>query len=208
MLTFEPLPLNKNKVVPQVIKMRNISIMPLLLFLLLNETWCLLLLHSSQTNRWALLQLCSMTSRTGSSSLGNARWTRSYRKLDMWRTTSSGKEKNKPKNKSTKKLKSLRVKLLKDKHNKTWGILDKVFKIYTAWLVLSSCTFACVWVCHHVFLYLFCFFLFCFFKSVSLSSERFCKSKPQTNHDSSAAVQNTVTKLYRDKRKGQFGRWK
>lgn len=208
MLTFEPLPLNKNKVVPQVIKMRNISIMPLLLFLLLNETWCLLLLHSSQTNRWALLPSCSMTSRTGSSSLGNARWTRSYRKLDMWRTTSSGEEKNKPKNKSTKKLKSLRVKLLKDKHNKTWGILDKVFKIYTAWLVLSSCTFACVWVCHHVFLYLFWFFLFCFFKSVSLSSERFCKSKPQTNHDSSAAVQNTVTKLYRDKRKGQFGRWK
>lgn len=107
-----------------------------------------------------------------------------------------------------KKQTKLRVKLLKDKHNKTWGILDKVFKIYTAWLVLSSCTFACVWVCHHVFLYLFCFFLFCFFKSVSLSSERFCKSKPQTNHDSSAAVQNTVTKLYRDKRKGQFGRWK
>lgn len=74
------------------------------------------------------------------------------------------------------------------------------------------------WYCLHVHLpvcgfVITCFFICSGFFFVFLNLFRclqrdFVKANPKTNHDSSAAVQNTVTKLYRDKTKGQFGRWK
>lgn len=71
------------------------------------------------------------------------------------------------------------------------------------------------WYCLHVHLPV-CGFLiicFCIFSGLKKNLFRclqrdFIKTTPKTNHDSFAAVQNTVIKLYRAQNEGQFGRWK
>lgn len=65
--------------------------------------------------RWALLLSCSMTSRTESSSHGNARVRkRSYRQLEMWTTSCSGNERKITGRKPQKKDLKLGVELLKE----------------------------------------------------------------------------------------------
>ena len=70
---------------------------------------------SRQMIRWALLLSCSMTSRTESSSHGNARVRKSsYRMLEMWTTSCSGNERKRTDREQQKKDLKLGVELLKE----------------------------------------------------------------------------------------------
>lgn len=86
---------------------------------------------SRQMIRWALLLSCSMTSRTESSSHGNARVRKSsYRMLEMWTTSCSGNERKRTDREQQKKDLKLGVELLKENSKWERKSLSLVFVIH------------------------------------------------------------------------------